>query len=59
MAEWSTVACSDKLVLQVPEWLTYDFPPDVKAKLKALWGTEWNGQAQKWSVELLAFSFQG
>lgn len=37
--------------LQVPEWLTYDFPPDVKAKLTALWGTEWNGQAQKWFVD--------
>lgn len=33
---------------EVPEWLTYDFPPEVKAKLTRLWGTEWNGQAQKW-----------
>jgi 8-oxo-dGTP pyrophosphatase MutT (NUDIX family) len=40
---------------EVPEWLTYDFPPDVKAKLKALWGTEWNGQAQKWFL----FKFTG
>lgn len=39
--------------LQVPEWLTYDFPPEVKAKLTRLWGTEWNGQAQKWSVGIL------
>ncbi|KAG0613746.1 hypothetical protein M758_6G127100 [Ceratodon purpureus] len=38
---------------EVAEWLTYDFPPDVKAKLKVLWGTEWNGQAQKWSVEIV------
>lgn len=51
---WSYTAHVD---LQVPEWLTYDFPPEVKAKLTRLWGTEWNGQAQKWSVESLgAFS---
>jgi len=40
---------------EVPEWLTYDFPPDVKTKLTALWGTEWNGQAQKWFL----FRFTG
>ena len=34
--------------LQVPFWLTYDFPPEVKAKLNKQWGTNWNGQAQKW-----------
>lgn len=33
---------------QVPHWLTYDFPPSVKAKVNRLWGGEWNGQAQKW-----------
>lgn len=35
---------------QVPEWLTYDFPPAVKAKVNRLWGGEWHGQAQKWLV---------
>ncbi|CAI0431977.1 unnamed protein product, partial [Linum tenue] len=34
--------------LQVPKWLTYDFPPAVKAKVNRLWGGEWHGQAQKW-----------
>ncbi|KAG0588455.1 hypothetical protein M758_2G198400 [Ceratodon purpureus] len=33
---------------EVPEWITFDFPPDVKARLITLWGTEWKGQAQKW-----------
>jgi len=33
---------------QVPNWLTYDFPPAVKAKVNRLWGGEWHGQAQKW-----------
>uniref|UniRef100_M8B7U3 Uncharacterized protein n=1 Tax=Aegilops tauschii TaxID=37682 RepID=M8B7U3_AEGTA len=30
-----------------PNWLTYDFPADVKDKLNARWGTNWKGQAQK------------
>jgi hypothetical protein len=34
--------------LQAPNWLTYDFPPDVREKLNARWGTDWKGQAQKW-----------
>jgi len=34
--------------LQVDKWLTYDFPPAVKAKVNRLWGGEWHGQAQKW-----------
>ncbi|XP_056168852.1 nudix hydrolase 26, chloroplastic isoform X2 [Syzygium oleosum] len=33
---------------QVPYWLTYDFPPDVREKLKIQWGSDWKGQAQKW-----------
>ncbi|XP_010274693.1 PREDICTED: nudix hydrolase 25 isoform X2 [Nelumbo nucifera] len=33
---------------QVSHWLTYDFPPAVKAKVNRLWGGEWHGQAQKW-----------
>ena len=38
------------MVWQVPNWLTYDFPPAVKAKVNRLWGGEWHGQAQKWFV---------
>lgn len=37
---------------QVPNWLTNDFPPAVKAKVNRLWGGEWHGQAQKWYVSL-------
>ncbi|GJS91620.1 retrotransposon protein, putative, ty1-copia subclass [Tanacetum coccineum] len=34
---------------EIPKWLTYDFPPAVKAKVNRLWGGgEWHGQAQKW-----------
>ena len=34
--------------MQVPYWLTYDFPPEVREKLKRQWGSDWKGQAQKW-----------
>ncbi|KAK2971289.1 hypothetical protein RJ640_001315 [Escallonia rubra] len=34
--------------MQVPYWLTYDFPPAVGEKLKLQWGSVWKGQAQKW-----------
>ncbi|CAN1796480.1 Nudix hydrolase 25 [Linum perenne] len=44
---------SAEIVTEVPKWLTYDFPPAVKAKVNRLWGGEWHGQAQKW----YAFSF--
>ncbi|KAK7860506.1 nudix hydrolase 26, partial [Quercus suber] len=27
-----------------PYWLTYDFPPQVKEKLKHQWGSDWKGQ---------------
>lgn len=36
--------------MQVPYWLTYDFPPQVREKLKNQWGSDWKGQAQKWLV---------
>ncbi|KAJ6981998.1 hypothetical protein NC653_025183 [Populus alba x Populus x berolinensis] len=39
---------SAEIVAEVPNWLTYDFPPAVKAKVNRLWGGEWHGQAQKW-----------
>ncbi|ERN16134.1 hypothetical protein AMTR_s00030p00204070 [Amborella trichopoda] len=41
---------------QVPHWLTYDFPPEVKEKLTKLWGEDRKGQAQKWF--LLRFTGQ-
>ncbi|KAE8782639.1 Nudix hydrolase 26, chloroplastic [Hordeum vulgare] len=37
-----------EIVAEAPNWLTYDFPADVKDKLNARWGTNWKGQAQKW-----------
>ncbi|XP_028552459.1 nudix hydrolase 26, chloroplastic isoform X8 [Dendrobium catenatum] len=36
---------------QVPYWLTYDFPPEVREKLNKQLGTDWKGQAQKWKRE--------
>ncbi|XP_020248010.1 nudix hydrolase 26, chloroplastic-like isoform X2 [Asparagus officinalis] len=33
---------------EAPYWLTYDFPPELKERLNKEWGTNWNGQAQKW-----------
>ncbi|KAL6001477.1 Nudix hydrolase 25 [Asimina triloba] len=39
---------SVEIIAEVPHWLTYDFPPSVKAKVNRLWGGQWNGQAQKW-----------
>ncbi|XP_038711184.1 nudix hydrolase 26, chloroplastic isoform X2 [Tripterygium wilfordii] len=33
---------------QLPCWLTYDFPPEVREKLRHQWGSDWKGQAQKW-----------
>ncbi|OIW01989.1 hypothetical protein TanjilG_14020 [Lupinus angustifolius] len=39
---------SAEIIAEVHNWLTYDFPPAVKAKVSRLWGGEWHGQAQKW-----------
>ncbi|KAK9994442.1 hypothetical protein SO802_024145 [Lithocarpus litseifolius] len=39
---------SAEVIAEVPYWLTYDFPPDVREKLKHQWGSDWKGQAQKW-----------
>ncbi|XP_002982292.2 nudix hydrolase 25 [Selaginella moellendorffii] len=50
-----TGVTSVEVLGEVPEWLTYDFPPDVKAKITRLWGKEWTGQAQKWFL----FRFTG
>ncbi|GMH27432.1 hypothetical protein Nepgr_029275 [Nepenthes gracilis] len=43
-----TGVMSTDIMAEVPTWLTYDFPPAVKAKVNRLWGGEWHGQAQKW-----------
>ncbi|KAF2549259.1 hypothetical protein F2Q70_00021281, partial [Brassica cretica] len=43
-----TGVVSAAIIAEVPTWLTYDFPPAVKAKVNRLWGGEWHGQAQKW-----------
>ncbi|XP_019242377.1 PREDICTED: nudix hydrolase 25 isoform X2 [Nicotiana attenuata] len=43
-----TGVISAEIIAEVPQWLTYDFPPAVKAKVSRLWGGEWHGQAQKW-----------
>ncbi|CAK9277351.1 unnamed protein product [Sphagnum jensenii] len=50
-----TGVVSAEVLGEVPDWLTYDFPPDVKVKITALWGREWTGQAQKWFL----FRFTG
>ncbi|KAL0296633.1 UNVERIFIED_CONTAM: Nudix hydrolase 25 [Sesamum radiatum] len=43
-----TGVVSAEIMDEVPEWLTYDFPPAVKAKVNRLWRGEYHGQAQKW-----------
>ncbi|GLT99846.1 hypothetical protein SLE2022_172590 [Rubroshorea leprosula] len=43
-----TGVVSAEIIAEVPNWLTYDFPPAIKAKVNRLWGGEWHGQAQKW-----------
>ncbi|XP_010464740.1 PREDICTED: nudix hydrolase 26, chloroplastic-like [Camelina sativa] len=39
---------SAEIVAEAPHWITYDFPPVVREKLKVRWGSDWKGQAQKW-----------
>ncbi|KAK8669853.1 hypothetical protein V6N13_104621 [Hibiscus sabdariffa] len=43
-----TGVSSAEIIAEVPYWLTYDFPPEVREKLKRQWGSDWKGQAQKW-----------
>ncbi|XP_006653903.1 nudix hydrolase 26, chloroplastic-like [Oryza brachyantha] len=51
-----TGVTSAEIVAEVPVWLTYDFPADVRDKLNSRWGgTNWKGQAQKWFL----FRFTG
>ncbi|XP_064945734.1 nudix hydrolase 26, chloroplastic-like isoform X2 [Musa acuminata AAA Group] len=42
-----TGVTSAEILVEVPYWLTYDFPPEVREKLNKQWGTDWKGQAQK------------
>ncbi|XP_004288559.1 PREDICTED: nudix hydrolase 26, chloroplastic-like [Fragaria vesca subsp. vesca] len=46
---------SAEILAETPHWLTYDFPPEARAKLQKLWGSDWKGQAQKWFL----FKFTG
>ncbi|KAF5742499.1 Nudix hydrolase [Tripterygium wilfordii] len=39
---------SAEVIAELPCWLTYDFPPEVREKLRHQWGSDWKGQAQKW-----------
>ncbi|KAL9676540.1 hypothetical protein QQ045_004754 [Rhodiola kirilowii] len=50
-----TGVTSAEVVAEVPYWLTYDFPPQVREKLRQQWGSDWKGQAQKWFL----FKFTG
>eukprot|EP00252_Welwitschia_mirabilis_P022958 TRINITY_DN6374_c0_g1_i1.p1 TRINITY_DN6374_c0_g1~~TRINITY_DN6374_c0_g1_i1.p1 ORF type:complete len:156 (+),score=47.19 TRINITY_DN6374_c0_g1_i1:418-885(+) len=50
-----TGVVSAEIIAEVPQWLTYDFPPAVKEKIDRLWGGDWKGQAQKWFL----FKFTG
>uniref|UniRef100_A0A7N2LGX2 Nudix hydrolase domain-containing protein n=1 Tax=Quercus lobata TaxID=97700 RepID=A0A7N2LGX2_QUELO len=43
-----TGVSSVEIVAEVPYWLTFDFPPEVREKLKHLWESDWKGQVQKW-----------
>ncbi|WCJ19128.1 RNA pyrophosphohydrolase [Euphorbia peplus] len=43
-----TGVTSAEILAEAPNWLTYDFPPHVREKLKIQWGSDWKGQAQKW-----------
>ncbi|KAF3561829.1 hypothetical protein DY000_02019644 [Brassica cretica] len=50
-----TGVTSAEFIAEIPNWLTYDFPRDVKDKLNRRWRTSYKGQAQKWFL----FKFTG
>ncbi|KAK1396570.1 putative bis(5'-nucleosyl)-tetraphosphatase (Asymmetrical) [Heracleum sosnowskyi] len=50
-----TGVTSAEVIAEVPHWLTYDFPSEVREKLNRQWGSDWKGQAQKWFL----FRFTG
>ncbi|GAB2287379.1 Nudix hydrolase 26, chloroplastic [Dionaea muscipula] len=43
-----TGVTSAEVLAEAPFWLAYDFPPQVREKLRREWGSDWKGQAQKW-----------
>jgi 8-oxo-dGTP pyrophosphatase MutT (NUDIX family) len=43
-----TGVTSAEIIGQITRWVTYDFPPEVRARLREHWGKDWKGQAQKW-----------
>ncbi|KAJ4970539.1 hypothetical protein NE237_003638 [Protea cynaroides] len=43
-----TGVTSVEVLAEVPYWLTYDFPLEVREKINRQWGSDWKGQAQKW-----------
>ncbi|XP_021296454.1 nudix hydrolase 26, chloroplastic [Herrania umbratica] len=43
-----TGVSSAEVLAEASYWLTYDFPPEVREKLKHQWGSDWKGQAQTW-----------
>ncbi|GMG99495.1 hypothetical protein Nepgr_001335 [Nepenthes gracilis] len=43
-----TGVTSAEVLAEVPYWLTYDFPSEVRERLRYQWGSDWRGQAQKW-----------
>ncbi|KAK9290633.1 hypothetical protein L1049_008806 [Liquidambar formosana] len=49
-----TGVTSAELLAEVPYWLTYDFPLELKERINRQWGA-WKGQAQKWYL----FKFTG
>ncbi|KAK4385462.1 Nudix hydrolase 26, chloroplastic [Sesamum angolense] len=51
-----TGVTSADIVAEVPYWLTYDFPPDVREKLKAM-GSDWKGQAQNGHDQIIHVPF--
>ncbi|CAA7026784.1 unnamed protein product [Microthlaspi erraticum] len=50
-----TGVTSAEFIAEIPNWLTYDFPREVKDKLNRKWRTSYKGQAQKWFL----FKFTG
>lgn len=50
-----TGVTSAEFLAEVPYWLTYDFPHEIKVKMNRRWGSNYKGQAQKWFL----FKFTG
>ncbi|CAK9186249.1 unnamed protein product [Ilex paraguariensis] len=46
-----TGVTSAEILVEVPYWLTYDFPPEVREKLNHQWGSDWKGKDEE--IDLL------